>query len=131
MTSFIYNHRGNFFLTYDGECYLCCAENIIDPDGCIVAGLAIWNTDPSIQREAACAIATQYIQDQWINQNPPPATPVVWYIAWASAHELGHCFCLYHCNSSGCIMNGEVNVAGDPRKIYCVTCSQTISINWP
>lgn len=131
VTNFIYVHRGNFFSTYDGECYLCCVENIYSDNGVAVAGLAIWNSDPSIQSEAACAVATQHIQNQWINQNPQPTTPVVWYIAWASAHELGHCFCLYHCTSTGCIMNGEVNVASDPHKTYCATCAQTISTNWP
>jgi len=131
VTNFIYLHRNLDLSNYDGECYIACVECIYDDFGTIVAGLAFWNIDPAIQGEAACAIATWHIKDTWYGIHPQPENMWFWYIAWASAHELGHCFCLYHCGSGGCIMESEINVGGNVHKTYCANCAAKINENWP
>lgn len=126
---FCNNHRSVVHETYDGYFYICGVENIYNQYGNVVAGLAIWRSDTV--GEAVCAIATQHIGDLWWAQNPKPEELAFWYIAWASAHEIGHCFNLYHCGNDGCIMEEAVNVLGTVHKEFCAGCLLAIGTDFP
>jgi len=131
LLDFINLHKNMDLSDYDAECYLCSVEKIINKDGVYIAGLAFFNTDPEVEREAVASVATEHISEIYQNQNPPPDEMLCWYIAWATAHELGHCFTLYHCDFLGCIMEEEINVTGNVHKEFCAACQSHIAQYWP
>lgn len=96
-----------------------------------MGGLAYRHSDTSVHGEGRAAIATQRLSDLWNQQPTTPPDQLVWYIAWATAHEIGHLFNIDHCGVSGCIMGEEVNVAGSALKAFCSNCRAKLGTNLP
>jgi len=117
---------------YDSKFYVCCVENLIDQSGnADIGGLSYWHSDTSIHGEGMSAIATQRISDLWVQQSPSPPDLPYLYIAWSTAHEIGHLFNIGHCGNAGCVMEKDLNVAGNAHKTFCSSCRTKLSTNLP